>query len=347
MLMYATCLADDANSVPKMIGTMQERFFIALFVSMVACPLAANAQAPTPKPVIGFLNSASPGPFSPLVAAFHAGLKEGGYVEGQNVTIEYRWAEGQYDRLPALADDLVRRKVSVITATGGVVSAQAARAATSTIPVVFLGGTEPVGEGLVSSFSRPGGNVTGVSTYTSEVAAKRVQLLRDLLPNVGKIAVLTNPENRTGNDLQDIAAAVNTYKLQMVELKAKAESEFESAFTEAVNQGAQALLVSSDPFFTSRRAQIVALAARHKMPAGYAWREYVQSGGLMSYGTSLPGMYRQIGQYVARILKGANPSDLPVQNPTTFVFAVNLTTAKALGLRVPRIVRARADELVE
>jgi len=326
---------------------MQERFFIALFVSMVACPLAAHAQAPTPKPVIGFLNSASPGPFSPLVAAFHAGLKEGGYVEGQNVTIEYRWAEGQYDRLPALADDLVRRKVSVITATGGVVSARAARAATSTIPVVFLGGTEPVGEGLVSSFSRPGGNVTGVSTYTSEVAAKRVQLLRDLLPNVGKIAVLTNPENRTGNDLQDIAAAVNTYKLQMVELKAKAESEFESAFTEAVNQGAQALLVSSDPFFTSRRAQIVALAARHKMPAGYAWREYVQSGGLMSYGTSLPGMYRQIGQYVARILKGANPSDLPVQNPTTFVFAVNLTTAKALGLRVPRIVRARADELVE
>jgi putative ABC transport system substrate-binding protein len=327
---------------------MQVQFFIALLASVVGSPLGAYAQAPAPMmPVIGFLNSASPGPFSPLLAAFHAGLKESGYVEGQNVTIEYRWAEGQYDRLPALADDLVRRKVSVITATGGAVSARAARGATSTIPVVFLGGTEPVGEGLVNSFNRPGGNVTGVSTYTSEVATKRVQILRELMPKVGKIGVLTNPANLTGNDLQDIATAANIGKLQMIELKAKDESEFESAFTEAVNQRAEALLVSSDPFFTSRRAQIVALAARHKIPAGYAWREYVHGGGLMSYGTSLPGSYRQIGQYVARILKGARPSDLPVLNPTTFVFAINLTTAKALGLPIPRIVLARADELVE
>jgi ABC-type uncharacterized transport system substrate-binding protein len=326
---------------------MERRVLVSLLAGVMLCPLAAQAQSPAPTPVIGFLNTASPGPFAPLLAAFHAGLKEGGFVEGQNVRIEYRWAEGKYERLPEMAADLVRRKVSVITATGGAVSARAARNSTTTIPVVFLGGTEPVGEGLVGSLNRPGGNVTGVTTYTSELAPKRLQLLRALMPNLSKIGVLINPENPTGNDLQEIEKAPAIGKLQIVMLRAKAEAEFEAVFEEAAKQRIEALLVSSDAFFTSRRTQLVALSARHAIPTSYSFREFVTAGGLMSYGTSLPAMYRQVGQYVARVLKGAKPSELPVQNPTTFVLTINLKTAKTLGLTVPRIILAGADEIVE
>jgi len=329
-----------------MVESIRRRLPLLLLAGLLPWPWIANAQTATPMPVIGVLNSASPGPFKPLLAGFHLGLKDGGFVEGQNVAIEYRWAEGRYERLPTLAADLVKRKVSVISATGGAVTARAASASTTTVPVVFLGGTEPVAEGLVGSLSRPGGNVTGVSTYTSELGPKRIALMRELMPNIGKLAILSNPVNPTGNDLKAIQTAPTAGKLQFVMLQAKAESEFEAVFAEAAKQQADALLVSADAFFTSRRAQLVALAARHKIPTGYAWREFVQAGGLMSYGTSLPDMYRQVGRYVARILNGAKPSDLPVQNPTTFVLAVNITTAKSLGLTVPRIVLAGADGIV-
>ena len=299
-------------------------------------------------PVIGLLNSASPGPFALLLAAFHQGLKDGGYVEGRNVTIEYRWAEGQYDRLPALAADLVRRRVTVIAATGGTMTARAAKAATTTIPVLFIGGADPVGDGLVSSFNRPGGNVTGVSTYTSELGPKRLELLRELVPKATKIAMLVNSENIADRqDAQDMEAAMQAAGLLLLTLSARVETEFEPAFVSASQQGVQALLVSADPFFNSRHAQVVALAARYAVPAAYPWSEYAKAGGLMSYGASLPGAYRQIGQYVTRILKGDKPAELPVQNPTKFDLLINLKTAKALGLTVPPTLLARADEVIE
>ena len=299
-------------------------------------------------PVIGFLNSASPGPFAPLLAAFHQGLRDGGYTEGQNLAIEYRWAEGQYDRLPELAADLVRRQVTVIAATGGTVSARAAKAATATIPVVFLGGANPVAEGLVTSFNRPGGNVTGVSTYTSELGPKRLELLRELVPKATKMALLMNPENPADmRDAQDMQQAMQAAGLPHLTLAATAVAEFEPAFITAVQWGAQALLVSADPFFNSQRAQLIALAARHALPTAYPWREYVRAGGLMSYGTSIAGSYRQIGQYVTRILKGDKPENLPVQNPTKFDLLINIKTANALSLEVSPTLLARADEVIE
>ena len=325
---------------------MRRRIIIAVVGAVMAWPFGARAQVPA-MPVIGFLNSASPGPFAPLLAAFLQGLKEGGFVDGQNVTIEYRWAEGQYERLPALANELVGRHVSVIAATGGTVSARAAKAATSTIPVLFIGGANPVGEGLVASFARPGGNVTGVSTYTSELVLKRLQLLRELVPKASKIATLTNPENVADVELQDMQRATGMAGLALLPTKAKAASEFELAFAQAAEQRAEALFVSADPFFTSQRAQLIALAARHSLPTAYPWREYAQEGGLMSYGTSLAGTYHQIGQYVARVLKGDKPADLPVQNPKTFELVINLKTAKTLGLTVPPIAIARANEVIE
>jgi putative tryptophan/tyrosine transport system substrate-binding protein len=321
------------------------RVFLALLVGAVAWPLGAAGQT-RPLPVIGFLNSASPGPFARLVAAFHEGLKQGGYIEGQNVAIEYRWAEGEYDRLPRLAEDLVRRQVAMIVATGGTVSARAAKAATTTIPILFVGGANPVGEGLVSSLNRPGGNVTGVSTYMAQLAPKRLELLRELVPKAGKIALLINPENPADwRGLQDIESV--TPAVARLTVQARHEAEFEPAFATIIQQGAQALLVSSDPIFNTRRAQLIALAARHATPTAYPWREYAVAGGLMSFGPSLSGLYRQIGQYAGRVLKGDKPADLPVQNPAQFEMLINLKTARTLGLTVPTTLLVAADEVIE
>jgi putative ABC transport system substrate-binding protein len=318
---------------------MRRREFTAGLSASLAAPLAARAQQPL-VPVIGFLNSGSPGPFAKMLAAFHQGLKDGGYVEGQNVAIEYRWAEGHYDRLSTLAADLVRRRVAVIAATGGTPSARAAKAATTTIPIVFVA-ADPVRDGLVASLNRPGGNVTGVSVFSAELAPKRLQLLRELVPKAGKIAALTNPAS------MDEAETLTRAGLPLLTITAEAESDFEPAFIQAAQQGVEALLVTADPFFNSRRAQIVALAARHSLPAAYPWREYVEAGGLMSYGTNLAGTYRQVGQYVSRVLKGDKPADLPVQNPTKFDLAINLKTAKALGITIPETLLATADEVIE
>jgi putative ABC transport system substrate-binding protein len=318
---------------------MRRREFTAGLGASLAAPLAARAQQPL-VPVIGFLNSGSPGSFAKLLAAFHQGLKDGGYVEGQNVAIEYRWADGHYDRLSTLAADLIRRQVAVLAATGGTVSARAAKAATTTIPIVFVA-ADPVRDGLVASLNRPGGNVTGVSVFTAELAPKRLQLLREFVPKAGKIAASTNPAS------MDDAEAMKRAGLPLLTITAAAESDFEPAFIQAAQQGVEALLVTADPFLNSRRAQIVALAARHSLPAAYPWREYVEAGGLMSYGTSLAGTYRQVGQYVSRVLKGDKPADLPVQNPTKFELAINLKTAKALGITIPETLLATADEVVE
>jgi len=295
--------------------------------------------------VIGFLNSASPDSFALLLSAFHEGLKDGGYVEGKNVTVEYRWSDGQYDRLPALAADLVHRRVTVIAATGGTVTARAAKAATTTIPVLFIAGANPVADGLVSSFNWPGSNVTGVSVYTSELAPKRLELLRELVPKATKIAVLVNPENLA--DSKDVQNMMERTGLPLLALGARLETDLEREFVSASRQGARALLVSADPLFNSQRNQLVALAARYAMPAAYPWSEYAKAGGLMSYGTSIPGAYRQIGQYVTRILKGEQPADLPVEQPTRFEFVVNLRTAKMLGIDVPTSLLVRADEVIE
>ena len=318
---------------------MRRREFTAGLGASLAAPLAARAQQPL-VPVIGFLNSGSPGPFAKMLAAFHQGLKDGGYVEGQNVVVEYRWAEGHYDRLSTLAAELVRRRVAVIAATGGTPSARAAKAATATIPIVFVA-ADPVRDGLVASLNRPGGNVTGVSVFSAELAPKRLQLLRELVPKAGKVAALTNPAS------MDEAETLTRAGLPLLTITAEAESDFEPAFIQAAQQGVEALLVTADPFFNSRRAQIVALAARHSLPAAYPWREYVETGGLMSYGTNLAGTYRQVGQYVSRVLKGDKPADLPVQNPTKFDLAVNLKTAKALGITIPETLLATADEVIE
>jgi len=299
-------------------------------------------------PVIGFLNNASAGPAAALVAAFRRGLERGGYVEGRNVAIEYRWAEGQYDRLPALTDDLIRRRVAVIAATGGLVTAQAAKAATSTIPVLFIAGFDPVGEGLVASINRPGGNATGVSVYTTELGPKRLEHLRELLPALAKVAMLVNPDSlSTEVEKEDLGAAARGVGIQLIPVPARSEGEIESAFGDAVAAGANALIVSADAFFTSRRQQIVALAARHSLPASYPWAQYADAGGLMSYGPTLTWAYEQIGDYASRILKGARPDALPVQLPTTFEMVINLNTAKSLGLSIPPLLQTRTNRMIE
>jgi putative ABC transport system substrate-binding protein len=306
---------------------------------------ALRAQQ-TAMPVIGFLSATSPGPLAPFVAAFRQGLSETGYVEGQSVVIEYRWAEGRYDRLPALAANLVDLRVDVIVASGST-APRAAKNATSAIPIVFVGG-DPVLSGLVPSLGRPGGNLTGFSLFVDELMPKRLELLSDLIPQARSIALLVNPNSasteRTIRDLQEAARAKG---VQLIILKAGTESEIEGAFGSLVELQAHALLVGADPFFNSRREQLVALASRHAVPAIYEWREFVTSGGLISYGPSLTSIYRQLGIYAGRILKGAKPADLPVQQPTTFELVVNLKTAEALGLTVPRSILARADEVIE
>jgi ABC-type uncharacterized transport system substrate-binding protein len=326
---------------------MRRREFLALGGGAAAMwPLAARAQQPA-MPVIGFLNSTSPSPAAPLAAAFRQALAKQGYLEGRNVAIEYRWAEGHYDRLPGLAADLVNRNVAVIAATGGVVTAKAAISATSSIPIVFIAGFDPVHEGLVTSIARPGGNATGVSVYSAELGKKRLELLREIVPT-NSIAFLVNPGSISTNlEVTDLQENTRSSDLQLVVLEARADSDLDRAFEEAVRRGVGALLVSADPFFTSRRDQIVALAARHRLPASYPWPQYAQAGGLLSYGTTLIWAYDQIGLYSSRILKGAKPSDLPVQLPTKFELVINLKTAKSLGIEITPKVLALADEVIE
>ena len=323
-------------------------FIIFLAGAMAAWPLTGRAQQKA-MPVIGVLNTGSPGPSSaPFIAAFLQGLSEAGYVEGQNVTIEYRWAEGHYDRLAALAADLVGRKVDLIMASTPP-SALAAKSATSTIPIVFRHGGDPVADGLVASLPRPGGNLTGVSQLGDEgLTPKRLELLSELVPRAGVIALLVNPNSpAAGRVIQEVQQAARAKGLQLPILKAGSESEIGAAFATLVELHAGALLALTDPFFSNRREQLVALAAHHAVPAIYPLPDFAQAGGLVSYGPSTTAAFREVGIYVGKILKGAKPADLPVQQSTTFELVINLKTAKTLGLTVPQSIVARADEVIE
>jgi putative tryptophan/tyrosine transport system substrate-binding protein len=296
-------------------------------------------------PVIGYLHFGSPGLFAYQVAAFHQGLSETGYVEGQNLAIEYRWAEGRYDRLPALATDLVGHKLDVITALGPP-SARAAKSATSTIPIVFVVGTDPVADGLVASLARPGGNLTGISILAVELIPKRLELLSELVPQARVFALLVNP-NSVNTWIGEVQQTARAKGAQLQILKASTESEIDAAFATPANLHADALVVGDDPFFTSRHEQLVALASRHAVPAIYQFREFAAAGGLISYGSSLTAANRQVGIYAGKILKGAKPADLPVEQSTKLELVVNLKTAKALGLTVPQTILVRADEVIE
>jgi putative tryptophan/tyrosine transport system substrate-binding protein len=326
---------------------MRRRELITLLGGAAAWPLAARAQQPA-MPVIGFLNGASAVEWSPFVAAFRQGLSEIGYVEGQNVAIEFRWAEGHYDRLPALASDLVRAGVALIVATGGSTSALAAKQTTTTIPIVFSTGGDPVKEGLVTSVNRPGGNLTGVSVLTTGLAAKRLEILHEVVPNASVIGVLINPNSVSAQTQSAIVQDAGRSMSQKVFiLHASSEQDFEAVFATIVQTQIDALIVGADPFFSSKRDQLITLVARYRIPAIYEWREYVQAGGLMSYGSNLADGYHQIGIYAGRILKGEKPGDLPIVQSTKVEFAINLKTAKVLGVTVPLPLLGRADEVIE
>jgi putative ABC transport system substrate-binding protein len=328
---------------------MRRRVFIGLVGGVaVTWPLLLHAQ-PSVLPVIGFLDSRSPDALTERLRGFRLGLKDTGYFEGENVTIEYRWAENQFDRLPALATDLVHRQVAVIATSGGTAAAFAAKAATTTIPVVFTSAEDPVRQGLVASLARPGGNLTGINFFNVELAAKQLELLRELVPAATRIGVLVNPASalNTESTLRDVESAARAMKLQIQVLNARTSREIDAVFATFVRERPDALFVNTDPFLNVRRVQLALLAGRLGIPAIYSGREYAEAGGLISYGSDITDAYRQMGVYVGRILKGAKPMDMPVAQASKFELVINAQTARMLGISIPPSLLARADEVIE
>jgi putative ABC transport system substrate-binding protein len=327
---------------------MRRREFISLLGGLAAIPLTARAQQAA-MPVIGFLNTTSPDGYTERLRAFRQGLKESGYVEGENVAIEYRWAENQSERLAALAAELVSRHVAVIATTGGPASALAAKAATTTIPIVFIVSEDPARLGLVASLARPGGNLTGINLFIGELAAKRLALLRELVPAATRVALLVNPVNAsiTESTLREVEPAARAMSLQVQSFNASTSREIDAAFATIARERPDVLFVAADPFFINRRVQLANLASHHSISATYSAREIAEAGGLMSYGTSLTDAARQVGVYVGRILKGAKPADMPVVQAAKFELIINTQTARMLGLTVPQSLLARADEVIE
>jgi ABC-type uncharacterized transport system substrate-binding protein len=328
---------------------LKRREFITLLGGAAAVwPLAARGQQPA-VPVIGFLDSRSPDALMDRLRGFRQGLKDTGYVEGENVAIEYRWAENKFDRLPVLAADLVRRRVAVLATSGGIPVAFAAKAATTTIPIVFTVGEDPVRLGLVASLGQPGGNLTGINFLTGELATKRLELLRALVPGATRVAVLVNPAHATNTEttLRDVEPAAHAMGLQIQVPNASTSREIDAAFTTIVRERPDALFVGIDAFLNARRVQLVLLAGRHGVPAIYSDREYAEAGGLMTYGSNIVDVYRQVGDYAGRILKGAKPADLPVVQSSKIEFVINTLTARVLGLDIPPTLLARADEVIE
>jgi putative tryptophan/tyrosine transport system substrate-binding protein len=327
---------------------MQRRDFLGVLGGAAAWPLAARAQQPA-MPVVGFLNGGSPDRYVPMVAAFRQGLREWGYVEGQNVTIEFRWAEGQYDRLPALAADLVSRQVAVIAVPGNTASALAAKSATTTIPIVFAVAGDPIKLGLVASLNRPGSTITGVTTLGVEIGPKRLELMHEFIPTATVMALLVNPISPTLSEtnIRDLQAAAHTLGLQLHVLRASTERDFDIVFATLAQSRADGLVIGNDAFFVNQSEQLATLALYHAVPTIFQFRAFAAAGGLMSYGGSGTDPYRQVGVYTGRILKGEKPADLPVQQSTKVELIINLKTAKTLGLTVPPALLARADEVIE